>query len=60
MISVVARALHRRDGLTCPARKLTVIELGVPALAIKQFVMSALLDDPAVLDHQDHIRIADR
>ena len=47
-------------GGQAPARELRVVEPGVGAVGREQLVVGALLDDRAVLHHQDQVGVADR
>src|SRR5690349_15662993 len=40
--------------------ELRVVETGVRAVALEQLVVVALLDDAAVLHHEDHVGTTDR
>src|SRR5450759_4943355 len=40
--------------------ELAVVEIGVEALPSQQFVVRALLDDPAVVHDEDRVGVADR
>ncbi len=49
-----------RPGLRGGGRLPVAVELGVAAVGGHQLVVAALLDDPAALEHDDAVGVADR
>src|SRR5687768_8320945 len=54
------RALPRRGGLGRGLLRPVAVQAPVGALGGEELVVGALLDDPAVLQHHDPARLADR